>query len=63
MYTCEGEKRGSCNIVHRTIKAALRCCKSDAVGCHGRSDRRIKHLDGSKLNGNELNLLYKYKHE
>jgi len=47
-YTCTGGVRGDCGVTHRSIAAAVRCCRRDDRACKrggGYSDRRVIGLD------------------
>lgn len=58
-YTCTGSVRGGCGHKHRTIEAAIRCCRADQRDCKdqgGYSDRQPRNSDGSRLS--ETDYLY-----
>ncbi len=57
-YTCGTRRnvRGNCGHTHRTIEAAVRCCRRDQAGCKkqgGYSDRTIIHSGGEPLSEDE----------
>jgi hypothetical protein len=56
-YTCSGSVRGECGKKHRSIGAAVACCKRDNNACSrhgGYSDRNVCRVDGKPLNDEEL---------
>lgn len=57
LYTCKGNVRGSCRIKHRTLRAAIACCRRDQRGCEkvgGYSDREPTRVDGKFLDWSQI---------
>ena len=57
MYTTKGSVRLGCGHKHRSLETAVRCLRSDQIGCGrqgGYSDRRIERTDGGELSEGEI---------
>jgi hypothetical protein len=51
-YTCQGDVRGDCGVMHRTISSACKCITRDQTGCAsqgGYSDRIVRAVENNSV--------------